>query len=148
MRLQLHNSCLQFTFYNRIRWKEKTVTPSLSVMRSRRGKSFIGHSCFQLCVVSKRGGVLLMAANYSLSSAPGQACAWRVRPHFRKGQRRRIGGSGRGKNVNPRPPWKSPNSLVLHPSSCQMKWCRLESVSVVTDRVCVCVCVCICGNQG
>lgn len=25
-----------------------------------------------------------MAANYFLSSAPGQACAWRVRPHFGK----------------------------------------------------------------
>lgn len=28
------------------------------------------------------GRVLFMAANYFLSSAPGQACAWRVRPHF------------------------------------------------------------------
>lgn len=47
-----------------------------------------------------------MAANYSLSSAPGQAYAWRVRPHFRKGWRRRIGGRERRKNVNPPPPTK------------------------------------------
>ena len=94
-------------------------------MRSRRGKSLIGHSCFQLCRSPKRGRVLFTAANYCLSSAPGQACAWRVRPHFGKGCRR-IGGRERGKNVNPPPPWKSPNSQVRHPSSCQMKWCRLQ----------------------
>lgn len=57
-----------------------------------------------------------MAANYSLSSAPGQACAWRIRPHFRRGlrrstrrwrRRRRLGGRGRAKNVNLPPMKKS-----------------------------------------
>lgn len=40
---------------------------------------------------------------------------------------------------------KSPNSPVRHPSSCQMKWCRLESLSVVTECECVCVWTCMCA---
>lgn len=53
-----------------------------------------------------------MAANYFLSSAPGQACAWRVRPHFRLEEKKEEeveedGGRERGRNVNPPPMKKS-----------------------------------------
>ena len=162
VRLRPHNSWLRLRFYNRIRWNRKkkeerereALTPSLCVWCALGGGSLsFGILVFGLVLVSKRGRVLFMAANYSLSSAPGQACAWRVRPHFRTGWRRRIGGRERRKNVNPPPHLpslheKSPNSPVRHPSSCQMKWCRPESLSVVTECECVCVCVwtCMCAS--
>lgn len=66
-----------------------------------------------------------MAANYSMSSAPGQACVWRDRPHFRKGWRRkrRRGGAGKERRMLIQPPHhvKCPNSPAGTPSFCQMK---------------------------
>lgn len=68
----------------------------------RRGKSLIGLCCFRAVLLSpkKRLSPLLLLIT-PVSSAPGQACAWRIRPHFTTGCRRMIGGSERGKNVNP-----------------------------------------------
>jgi len=76
-----------------------------------------------------------MAANYSLSSATGQACAWRVMPHFRKGWRR-IGGSEKGKNVNP------PHEKVLTHCPAPLLLSNEMVLSGVTKgcyRGCVCI---------
>lgn len=55
---------------------------------------------------------------------------------------RRIGGSERGKNVNP-PPMKKSQFTGPAPLPCQMKWSSLESLSGVTL-----VCVCLCFSNG
>lgn len=88
-----------------------------------------------------------MAANYSMSSAPGQACVWRDRPHFRKAwrrKRRRIGGRERKKNVNPPPPHPPHHENVLirrpgTPSSCQMKMVPSEATKCLC-RMCLHFC--------
>lgn len=84
-------------------------------MRGRRGKFLIGRWCFL------RGRVLPMTPNYSMSSAPGQACA-AVRPLFRMAYSS-TGGSERHKNVN------LPHKKAALPLS--------------NDQVCMCWCECI-----